>query len=505
MNVFRALQNSPRRYVASVVEEDETREESDALPVHDESKGRGLRLVFYVSLLVTIVGSFVVVIGLFVATRPNDEPSLSKEDLQQVAWLRSTDAFPLIPDRIEADLKDADYRYEVSGLGACRGVSRYDDPEPGRWNGNVECKEKCTFERCRHICSQLKSCKAFEIRPGYTEHCEIWVAAPQATVGVADGYECWMKKDQSQAPKREKDRRGSFLVLGDWGFDHNLHGDVPNRNCQKIVAEKMDELFEELGDVRFVVNLGDSFYPGGVPDKNDWQWQTKWRDVYSPRLRSVPWYSVYGNHDYVFDKCACSEDIRDCALVNDNIKDLSQFYMPNLTWSKFHPELDLEVVAMDLNLFVEEWEETTLMPKEKYPAQLCGTPGYECHYHCWGSFKKRADASVAHFFERHRTTTARNMVVFSHYPTDYLAEGMPDFMSALRDDSRHHIEYFGGHRHSVDQTSTASTHPNNNWVNGGGGGWACDGDSMGFVMGHIDVNYTLITYPVIVPASVCCR
>ena len=35
--------------------------------------------------------------------------------------------------------------------------------------------------------------------------------------------------------------------------------------------------FQELGDVKFVINVGDSFYPTGVTSKTDEQWGKKWR------------------------------------------------------------------------------------------------------------------------------------------------------------------------------------------------------------------------------------
>lgn len=310
---------------------------------------------------------------------------------------------------------------------------------------------------------------------------------------------------RSVAKLAPNQRRGSFLVIGDWGYDHNVYGrNMATDRCQTIVADKMHEKMEELGDVKFVINLGDSFYPGGVPNKEDWQWQEKWRDIYSSKTRSVPWYSVYGNHDYIFDNCACTDNWEECALVNDNISDLDHFYMPNLTWSKFHPELDLEVVGMDMNLFVEDWWRIISTPQWAYNHDFCQTSEYECHFRCWHSFKQRADASLAHYFERHKNSTAKNMVVFSHFPTDYLAEGVPDFMAGLRD-PKFHTEYFGGHRHTVDEWSTVKTYPNHNWVNGGGGGWTCDGPNQGFVVGEIDANYNMITYPVFVPRSVCCR
>lgn len=67
-----------------------------------------------------------------------------------------------------------------------------------------------------------------------------------------------------EAASASRDGRvSSFLVLGDWGWDPVAHGNVRSRDCQQLIANKMDEAFEELGDVKFIINVGDSFYPLG--------------------------------------------------------------------------------------------------------------------------------------------------------------------------------------------------------------------------------------------------
>jgi hypothetical protein len=288
-------------------------------------------------------------------------------------------------------------------------------------------------------------------------------------------------------------RRGSFFVLGDWGWDHEVHA-LGTGACQRAIAARMEEKMRELGDVKFVINVGDSFYPAGVVSKADWQWDLKWRNVYSKELRSIPWYSVYGNHDYYWDPCACQREA--CAQINSNISNLDFFYMPDLTWFKSHPELDLEVIAMDLNMYVEGWKDAYMAELQE---ALCFTG--KCKMRCWDSFQERAEESLQLFYERMERSSAKNLLVFSHYPTDYFAR-LPFFLSQLRNATRHHVEYFGGHRHSVSDTTTASTAPNHNWLVGGGGGWGCDSPSQGFVVGEIAMNGVLRTYEVLVDG--CC-
>merc|ERR1712217_170428 len=127
-----------------------------------------------------------------------------------------------------------------------------------------------------------------------------------------------------------------------------------------------------------------------------------------------------------------------------------------------------------------------------------------CKWKCLKNMKSRAIEAFQLFNQRAAQSSAKNLVVFSHYPTDYLTT-VPEFIGALKNNSKHHILYLGGHRHSIDQSSTTSIAPNDNWLVGGGGGWSCDGPSQGFLVAEISVDDKLTTYPVLVDKSACCK
>eukprot|EP00401_Gymnodinium_catenatum_P051214 CAMPEP_0117513182 /NCGR_PEP_ID=MMETSP0784-20121206/29420_1 /TAXON_ID=39447 /ORGANISM="" /LENGTH=397 /DNA_ID=CAMNT_0005308935 /DNA_START=60 /DNA_END=1253 /DNA_ORIENTATION=- len=293
-------------------------------------------------------------------------------------------------------------------------------------------------------------------------------------------------------------RIASFLVIGDWGWDQTEHGNVQDNVCQRSIADKMLATMEDLGDVKFVINVGDSFYPRGVVSKSDPQWDIKWRNVYADRLRSVPWYSVYGNHDYLQDPCACGVGPEMCAQVNANPWDLNFFYMPYTSWFKAHPELGLEVVALDLNHYVMGWNKTRTAADQRF--EDCSYTA--CEKKCLANSKARANEAFQLFEERVSKSTAKNLLVFSHYPTDYFSAAT-GFLASLSDATRHKVVYFGGHRHSVDQ-NTIPTFPNVNWLVGGGGGWSCDGTHQGFVVGEISSEFQVATYSVLVDQAKCC-
>lgn len=87
-----------------------------------------------------------------------------------------------------------------------------------------------------------------------------------------------------------------FFALGDWGRDGKYN--------QKTVADAMEKL-ASVKPIRFVLSLGDNFYPNGVSSTDDSQWQTSFEKIYDgPNLTSVPWYVALGNHDYLSDPTA---------------------------------------------------------------------------------------------------------------------------------------------------------------------------------------------------------
>jgi acid phosphatase len=81
----------------------------------------------------------------------------------------------------------------------------------------------------------------------------------------------------------------AFLAVGDWGRG----GD----RKQTAVARAMAQAAAEVRS-RFVVSVGDNFYPAGVRSADDPQWKTSFEDVYAAPSLQTPWYAALGNHDY---------------------------------------------------------------------------------------------------------------------------------------------------------------------------------------------------------------
>lgn len=342
----------------------------------------------------------------------------------------------------------------------------------------------------------------------------LMISAATSSLLVFSLSGCGDSRSSSTTTTAPSPRIGSYVVIGDWGHDANAHGgNLPTASCQDLIAQKLNDTMAELGDVKFIINVGDSFYPDGVNGTDDPQWDVKWRDRYHPFARSVPWFSVYGNHDYHHDPGVCSDVVADGAQINGDINDLDTFFMPDYNFYYEWPELELEIIGMDLNNYMDMWKGAPNQdPREVYPASqhyFDDCQWTACNETCVPRIKKRADEAFELFKNRSAATLARNVVAFSHYPTDYFWDTTPDdpshdFLANLREDSRYHLAFFGGHRHSTDQYSTTAILPNDNWVAGGGGGWSCDTRQQGIVVGEIHADWTMTTRPVYVDPSVCC-
>lgn len=80
----------------------------------------------------------------------------------------------------------------------------------------------------------------------------------------------------------------SFVAIGDWG-----HANAKAR----AVAAAMGNTAAKIGS-RFVISVGDNFYPHGVSDVNDRQWTETFEQTFSEPSLMTPWNVIAGNHDH---------------------------------------------------------------------------------------------------------------------------------------------------------------------------------------------------------------
>ena len=93
----------------------------------------------------------------------------------------------------------------------------------------------------------------------------------------------------TSSPVRAAEAQLSFLAIGDWGRRGGLR--------QKDVAAAMERTAARTGS-RFILTVGDNFYPDGVESASDPHWKLSFEDVYVGAHLQTPWYAALGNHDY---------------------------------------------------------------------------------------------------------------------------------------------------------------------------------------------------------------
>lgn len=151
------------------------------------------------------------------------------------------------------------------------------------------------------------TCIAACLLPGYKKP-----STPQ-TPGIYNGIE-WSEECIDSSEEH-------FFGIGDWGGltpgvpAPNIHGHrqenpTIDTTAQTLVADVMNTQ-AEISKPKFVVNVGDNFYWGGVDDSHcgDFVGNTKacshsrfendFEKMYNaPALAQAPWFTVFGNHDW---------------------------------------------------------------------------------------------------------------------------------------------------------------------------------------------------------------
>lgn len=82
-----------------------------------------------------------------------------------------------------------------------------------------------------------------------------------------------------------------FMAVGDAGSGNE---------GQRIVAGSMKE-YALQNPVKFVLYLGDNFYPNGVDSVDDPKFQDHFEEIYDKTVLNIPFYVIVGNHDYTGD------------------------------------------------------------------------------------------------------------------------------------------------------------------------------------------------------------
>lgn len=258
-----------------------------------------------------------------------------------------------------------------------------------------------------------------------------------------------------------------FIILGDWGGGGCTS---PTKNCQIATANLMKTYVKEQKDagknLLFIASLGDNFY-GSVDGGR--KFTSVWRDVYGDDLTSnYAWLACLGNHDFDHGdpSLGCprgkqygGQTYGGVQLNNDkNGKRpawTSKFWLPDYNYHYEIPEVDLEVISVDMN--------------------NNGGGFLRAGAFCHGHMGKVQQSGYALLRDRGQKTKAKNVLIIQHYP-------------GKNWEVKHNFAQGGG-GHGAKVISTFG-HTHSNWIrgdsiqSGNGGGYKGAWD-YGFVAVHL--------------------
>jgi len=360
-----------------------------------------------------------------------------------------------------------------------------------------------------------------------------------------------------------------FFTIGDWGgvcnWDDNLckpgvpgvlgngmpNGapgqpvPAPNRgsgyythfeaNVQAMVKDRMVEVTEQLKAAgtppKFIINVGDNFYPGGIdthcganktgPSVKSRQFEQIWDQFYpAEKLENMEWWSVLGNHDYG-GVCYVKGWDHQITYTWEN----ERWVMPGQYWSRrVHFEtFKVDFWFLDGNVFDVMHADNSMCSPASNPGKYCeltkypnapGTSPSECPLSgptdagaCQQWFKDLWKKQYDWLTEQVPKSDADWQIVVNHYPASFALGEQQNYMVwsdwlekagvdlYISGHTHEQKVYYGGRHGGVDYGKAA-------WViTGGGGGISSEvvplssgeDDAYGFMDMEIDLNHIKIT------------
>lgn len=227
---------------------------------------------------------------------------------------------------------------------------------------------------------------------------------------------------------RAADRSAAFMAVGDWGRRGGRR--------QTDVAVAMAAAAAEV-DSRFVLSVGDNFYPKGVRSTDDTHWTESFETPYAAASLQTPWYAALGNHDH--------RGLIEAQI--DYSKVSSRWRMP----SRYFQVAGAELGVPELDLFVMDTTPLVTRFSERI--------GQITH----GDFHQgRDDRQVAWLEAALARSRARWKVVVGHHPIHSGGHHgpAPELVARIEPLLEAHgvLAYLCGHDHALQHIQVAHTH-----------------------------------------------
>ena len=236
-----------------------------------------------------------------------------------------------------------------------------------------------------------------------------------------------------------------IITLGDWGAS-TTHEDYDDDNVkiQQQVSKLLNDFYNSQNEkgfnLLFIITVGDNFYRTGVTDcsiDNGAKFKDSWKDVYGEALTSVPWLSVFGNHDWGDDDAyaLCPWNNNKTKIRKEYIRENGKtetihygsnqlnkdkggcnpnfYYLPDFSYYyslNFNDLLNFELIQMETTGYACPGVIGGGFGNNKVFNQ-CGGIKTACNY-----MKKIGKASQNLLIERAKHSPNKNFLISQHYP-----------------------------------------------------------------------------------------
>lgn len=352
----------------------------------------------------------------------------------------------------------------------------------------------CTFPQIRGKCSECK-CQASNgacTEPVRCTACRspyTWNSSGTSQVDGQCSMSCPTPVERPAAPQNLLELNGQawpdacfngeeeqhFFVIGDWGGEvgspPTTFSNRPHRpdkdtvdyelHAQSHVADRMKDI-APVSLPKFVVNVGDNFYPGGISiagtcnaslgktDATGRQvFDSVWEAVYKgPGLDGVEWWGVLGNHDYGGYHYNVHWDQN--VFYTWNSPD-TRWLTPALYWSRrvqfrnFSADfffVDTNVVDTFSSPDVDAEHNICSRLHAQSCPQTCPGTSMDSPDDCWKFFKDMWRAQRQWLARKLHASDADWQIIVTHYPATFLMDVWPSLFAEFGVDL-----FISGHTH----------------------------------------------------------
>eukprot|EP01041_Mallomonas_annulata_P012253 gene12253-25750_t len=243
--------------------------------------------------------------------------------------------------------------------------------------------------------------------------------------------------------------------------NNNNNNNKNSGSYWSVLVAKAMATYADANPADFLIALGDNFYNNGVASTTDSLWTSLYTNVYNYDSLQIPWYAIFGNHDYGSNKGAGSLQAQiDFGVYKfDNRWNAGHCYMNSYTVP--NSETTVDIVYID---------STLIAPEETYMTSTASGVSSDTQ-------KELQQEQLACMTSYLANSKASFLIVAGHYPLFSTGKNSPGDMTSMVEAvlplfEKYQVDmYFAGHDHRLEYLEyTTSSGRTMDFVISGAGG-----------------------------------